>query len=91
MRGRNLKRISFLCRGVHVLHPLSAHHNDHIDYEEFVSQQRDPLAQVLDFPEDAIKVNLVPRKIRTEEHVVPKRALQPAGPHITELCGLLHQ
>ena len=45
-----------------------------IDYEEFVSQQseRDPLGWVLEFPEDDIEVNLVPRKIRTEEHVVPE-------------------
>ena len=28
--------------------------------------------QVLEFPEDDIEVNLVPRKIRTEDHVVPE-------------------
>ena len=30
------------------------------------------LRQVLEFPEDDIEVNLVPRKIRTEDHVVPE-------------------
>ena len=29
-------------------------------------------SQVLEFPEDDIEVNLVPRKIRTEDHVVPE-------------------
>ena len=31
-----------------------------------------PELQVLEFPEDDIEVNLVPRRIRTEEHVVPE-------------------
>ena len=57
---------------------------DPIDYEEIVSQRRDPLAQVLDFPEGAIEVNLVPRKIRTEELVVPEKPYsQLDAPHIT--------
>ena len=30
------------------------------------------LHQVLEFPEDDIEVNLVPRKIRTEDHIVPE-------------------
>ena len=57
---------------------------DPIDYEEFVSQQseRDPLAQVLDFPEDDIEVNLVPRKIRTEEHVVPEEPYSQLDPTV---------
>lgn len=57
---------------------------DPIDYEEFVSQQseRDPLAQVLDFPDDDIEVNLVPRKIRTEEHVVPEEPYSQLDPTV---------
>jgi len=56
-----------------------------IDYEEFVSQsqsERDPLGWVLEFPEDDIEVNLVPRRIRTEEHVVPQEPYAQLDPTV---------
>ena len=57
--------------------------------------------QVLEFPEDDIEVNLVPRKIRTEDHVVPEEPYSQvrisekklnciesisARPHSSKLC-----
>ena len=44
----------------------------------YISEEKVPykkscfLHQVLEFPEDDIEVNLVPRKIRTEDHIVPE-------------------
>lgn len=48
-----------------------------LDYEEFLTQHmnilnRDPLKHILDFPPTDVAVKIIPRKIRTIEHVVPK-------------------
>lgn len=48
-----------------------------VDYEDFLQQHqgmvsRDPLRDVLEFPEGDVEVGIVPRKIRTEMLVVPE-------------------
>jgi hypothetical protein len=53
---------------------------DPLDYEDFIQQhqlllERDPLHHVLDFPANDIKVETVPRRIRTEFPVVPEEPL----------------
>ena len=55
-----------------------------IDYEEYVSthSERDQVSRVLQFPEDDIDVNLVQRKIRTEQHVLPEEAYEELDPAV---------
>ena len=57
---------------------------DPIDYEEYVSthSERDQVSRVLRFPEDDIDVNLVQRKIRTEQHVLPEEAYEELDPAV---------
>merc|ERR1719300_153733 len=57
---------------------------DPIDYEEYVSthSERDQLSHVLNFPEDDIDVNLVQRKIRTEQHVLPEEPYEQLDPAV---------
>ena len=57
---------------------------DPIDYEEYVSthSERDSLSRVLNFPEDDIDVNLVQRKIRTEQHVLPEEQYEQLDPAV---------
>ncbi|XP_059491152.1 dedicator of cytokinesis protein 7 isoform X2 [Neocloeon triangulifer] len=48
-----------------------------VDYEDFMQQNhvmvsRDPLRDVLEFPEGDVEVGVVPRKIRTEMLIVPE-------------------
>ena len=59
-------------------------HIDPIDYEEFVSNhsERDQISRVLMFPEDDIDVNLVQRKIRTEQHVLPEEQYEQLDPAV---------
>ncbi|XP_035782880.1 dedicator of cytokinesis protein 7-like [Anopheles albimanus] len=52
-----------------------------IDYEEFLAQhfnllQKDSLRSILDFPSNDVQVKIVPRKIRTINHQVPKEPLE---------------
>ncbi len=54
---------------------------DPIDYEDFISQHqnlisRDPLRAILDFPPIDLQVKEIPRKIRTQEYVLPKEKLE---------------
>ena len=57
---------------------------DPIDYEEYVSthSERDQVSRVLMFPEDDIDVNLVQRKIRTEQHVLPEEQYEQLDPNV---------
>jgi len=53
---------------------------DPLDYEDFIEQhqlllERDPLHHVLDFPANDIKVETIPRRIRTQFPVVPEEPL----------------
>nr|CAD7401940.1 unnamed protein product [Timema cristinae] len=62
---------------------------DPLDYEEFIQQHqllldRDPLHHVLDFPENDIRVGIVPRKIRTLSPVVPEESLHVLPPHVQD-------
>nr|CAD7573108.1 unnamed protein product [Timema californicum] len=62
---------------------------DPLDYEEFIQQHqllldRDPLHHVLDFPENDIRVGIVPRKIRTLSPVVPEESLHVLSPHVQD-------
>jgi len=48
-----------------------------VDYEDFLQQHqgmvnRDPLRDVLEFPEGDVEVGIVGRKIRTEMLIVPE-------------------
>ncbi|KAF4523421.1 hypothetical protein B566_EDAN007893 [Ephemera danica] len=48
-----------------------------LDYEEFLQQHqtvvnRDPLRDVLEFPENDLDVGIIPRTIRTEVNIVPE-------------------
>lgn len=47
-----------------------------VDYEDFLIQHynllsRDPLRSILDFPTGDVQVKVIPRKIRTVDHIVP--------------------
>ncbi|XP_055593172.1 dedicator of cytokinesis protein 7 [Uranotaenia lowii] len=58
-----------------------------IDYEEFLAQHsnllmRDSLRSILDFPGNDVQVRVVPRKIRTIEHVVPQEDLSELPLHV---------
>ena len=57
---------------------------DPIDFEEHYSQysERDQLSRVLNFPDDDIDVNLVTRKIRTEQHVTPEEPYENLDPAV---------
>ena len=57
---------------------------DPIDFEEHYSQysERDQLSRVLTFPDDDIEVNLVQRKIRTEQHVIPEEPYENLDPAV---------
>ncbi|CAG2058194.1 unnamed protein product [Timema podura] len=62
---------------------------DPLDYEEFIQQHqllldRDPLHHVLDFPENDIRVGIVPRKIRTLSPVVPEESPHVLPPHVQD-------
>ncbi|XP_030380516.1 dedicator of cytokinesis protein 6 isoform X2 [Scaptodrosophila lebanonensis] len=61
-----------------------------LDYEEFLTQHmsilsRDPLKHILDFPQGDVTVRIIPRKIRTTEHVVPKENISDL-PHYVQEC-----
>ncbi|XP_039439015.1 dedicator of cytokinesis protein 7 [Culex pipiens pallens] len=58
-----------------------------IDYEEFLTQHsgllvRDPLRSILDFPANDVQMRVVPRKIRTVQHVVPSEELGELPLHV---------
>ncbi|XP_035909573.1 dedicator of cytokinesis protein 7 [Anopheles stephensi] len=58
-----------------------------IDYEEFLAQhsnllQKDHLRSILDFPSGDVQVRIVPRKIRTIEHVIPKEPMEELPPYV---------
>ncbi|XP_023320823.1 dedicator of cytokinesis protein 7, partial [Eurytemora carolleeae] len=55
-----------------------------IDYEEYVSNhsERDPLSQMLEFPPEDLEVNIVPRKIRTVQHVLPEEPYEELDPKV---------
>ena len=57
---------------------------DPIDFEEHYSQysEMDQLSRVLTFPDDDIEVNLVQRKIRTEQHVIPEEPYESLDPAV---------
>lgn len=51
-----------------------------LDYEDFLAQHqsvldRDPLKPILDFPPEDVEVQVVKRKTRTEEPVVPYESM----------------
>ncbi|XP_053694976.1 dedicator of cytokinesis protein 7 [Sabethes cyaneus] len=60
-----------------------------IDYEDFLTQHssllmRDPLRSILDFPISDVQIRIVPRKIRTIEHVVPKENITELPLHVQQ-------
>nr|XP_014087312.1 dedicator of cytokinesis protein 7 isoform X2 [Bactrocera oleae] len=60
-----------------------------LDYEEFLTQHmnilnRDPLKHILDFPPTDVAVKIIPRKIRTIEHVVPKENIAELPLYVQE-------
>ncbi|KAH8283104.1 hypothetical protein KR054_012188, partial [Drosophila jambulina] len=60
-----------------------------IDYEEFLSQHmniisRDPLKHILDFPQGDVTVKVIPRKIRTVDHIVPSEKITDLPQHVQE-------
>ncbi|KAK7862685.1 hypothetical protein R5R35_000927 [Gryllus longicercus] len=62
---------------------------DPLDYEEFIQQHqllidRDPLHDVLDFPQNDIEVVVLPRKIRTADPVVPEEPLEQWSSHVRD-------
>ena len=59
-------------------------HVDPIDFEEHYSQysERDQVNRGLTFPDDDIEVNLVQRKIRTEQHVIPEEPYENLDPAV---------
>ncbi|GFG38563.1 hypothetical protein Cfor_01625 [Coptotermes formosanus] len=66
---------------------------DPLDYEDFIQQhqlllERDPLHHVLDFPANDIKVETVPRRIRTEFPVVPEEPLNELFTHVCDCIQL---
>ncbi|EDV30788.1 uncharacterized protein Dana_GF14871, isoform A [Drosophila ananassae] len=60
-----------------------------LDYEEFLAQHaniihRDPLKHILDFPQGDVTVKIIPRKIRTVDHIVPSENLGELPQHVQE-------
>ncbi|XP_055386415.1 dedicator of cytokinesis protein 7 [Condylostylus longicornis] len=60
-----------------------------LDYEEFLIQHsntvcRDPLNYLLDFPPNDVQVKILPRKIRTVEHIIPKENISELPLHVQE-------
>ncbi|CAM6031703.1 unnamed protein product, partial [Sphagnum compactum] len=61
-----------------------------LDFEEFLQQHqtaiyRDPLRSILDFPLSDITLNLIERKLRTVNYVMPKEDIV-ALPHYVQHC-----
>ncbi|EDW04302.1 GH11724 [Drosophila grimshawi] len=60
-----------------------------LDYEEFLTQHmniinRDPLKHILDFPQGDVSVKIIPRKIRTIDHIIPKENISDLPKHLQE-------
>ncbi|KAG4065416.1 hypothetical protein HA402_002814 [Bradysia odoriphaga] len=60
-----------------------------VDYEDFLTQHytlmnRDPLRSILDFPPSDVQVKVIPRKIRTVDHIVPTDDINELPLHIQE-------
>ncbi|XP_016979393.1 dedicator of cytokinesis protein 7 isoform X2 [Drosophila rhopaloa] len=60
-----------------------------LDYEEFLSQHmniinHDPLKHILDFPYGDVTVKVIPRKIRTVDHIIPIENLTDLPQHVQE-------
>ncbi|CAB3365687.1 Hypothetical predicted protein [Cloeon dipterum] len=76
--------------GLSTLSIASSDFFDPIDYEDFMQQNhimvsRDPLRDVLEFPEGDVEVGIVPRKIRTEMLIVPEEPPDSWNPQVRDV------